>query len=128
MLSFYNLLIIFLIITFVHKTVALVILLNIPLYNVRLFFNIVEPLFLLCFLLFYNLNVYIKTILLLLFIAPLRYWLLEEDKIYYFVNNNDYNNKIINSVKIYSGIPINILDWIFIVGSLYYIFMPSSHK
>jgi len=126
MLSFYNLLIIFLIITFLHKSISLIILFNMPLDKVRLFFNIVEPTFLTFFLLYYNLNLYLKIILVLLYLAPLRYWLLEQDIIYHFVNENEHNKKIIQAIKTSTGIPINILDWLFMVGSLYYIFEPST--
>jgi hypothetical protein len=97
-----------------------------PLDKVRLFFNIVEPTFLTFFLLYYNLNLYLKIILVLLYLAPLRYWLLEQDIIYHFVNENEHNKKIIQAIKTSTGIPINILDWLFMVGSLYYIFEPST--
>lgn len=117
----YKAFIVFLILMLFHKTISLTQLLNIPIYDVRYFFNILEPICILLFLIFFKLNRTLILILLLLLVAPLRYWIFDQDLIYYFVNKNPRNDKTIHFFKNEFAYIVKI-DWIFAVIGLYIVF------
>ena len=104
----YNLLIIFIIFVLIHKIIALTILLSISVVKLRYVFNILEPIFIIYFLTFFNLNNYIKTLLLLFLLAPINYWLCDKGIIYSIIDNNPQNNKIVKNISFYGDLAINI--------------------
>ena len=120
--SVYFFLIIFSIFVLIHKIVALIILFNAPLKSIRYYLNIIEPLVTLYFLLFFKLNTYLRNILLIFLIAPLKYWIGDRGLIYYVVNNNPSNNKVIDDFNLYGDIVINIFVTIYIIYALFVLF------
>lgn len=122
MLSFYSLFILFIIILFLHKTITVIALLN--LYDeFRFYLNIIEPLFIVYFLYKYNLNKYLKFSLFLILLVILRYWLFNQKLIYYFINKNNYNIKLVDEIDRKSVIPMDAFVWVFMGFSLVYILL-----
>ena len=120
--SLYFYLIIFFIFVLIHKVIALIILFNLKINKVRYYFNIFEPLFILCFYLFFKLNTQIKIILAIFLLAPINYWLCDQGFIYYFIDNTPQNNKIVKTVSMYGDIAINIFVFSYVAYFIHTIF------
>lgn len=117
--NLYKYLILFLVLVFIHKSITLTILFNTDPNYVRRFFNILEPILLLFLLFYYDLNTYLRLILVFLFISPLRYWLIEKRYIYNFINKNPRNERILDAIDNYSYLIIGTV-WLFLFCSLVY--------
>ena len=119
----YNILIIFIIFALIHKIVALTIIFNVPIIQLRYIFNIIEPAFIIYFLTFFKLNKYITTLLFLFLLAPINYWLCDKGLIYSVIDNNQYNNKIVKNVSFYGDAAINILVLSYSIFFIHNIFL-----
>ena len=120
--SLYFFVILFFIFVLIHKIVALVVILNLSINKIRYYCNIFEPLFILCFYLFFKLNTQIKLILAIFLIAPINYWLCDQGFIYNFIDNTPQNNKIVKKVSVYGDSVINIFVFSYVAYFIYSIF------
>ena len=120
--DFFTMFILFLVVELVHKTIAVLDEFGVPKEITRYHFNVFEVVAILGFLTFYKLNPFLKSLLLILLIAPVRYFLFNQNYIYYFINKNDSNNKIVN-VFGSLGKQVNIMDITIILFALAYIFL-----
>ena len=120
--DFFTMFILFLVVELVHKTIAVLDEFGVPKEITRYHFNVFEVVAILGFLTFYKLNPFLKSLLLILLIAPVRYFLFNQNYIYYFINKNDSNNKIVN-VFSSLGKQVNIMDITIILFALAYIFL-----
>ena len=120
LLYFY--LILFFIFVLIHKIIALIILFNLQIKKIRYFLNIIEPIFILCFYLFFKLKIEIQIILGIFLLAPINYWLFNQGFIYNFIDNTPQNNKIVKNVEEYGDIFINIVIFSYIGHFLYTLF------
>ena len=120
--DFFTMFILFLVVELVHKTIAVLDEFGVPKEITRYHFNVFEVVAILGFLTFYKLNPFLKSLLLILLIAPVRYFLFNQNFIYYFINKNDSNNKIVN-VFGSLGKQVNIMDITIILFALAYIFL-----
>jgi hypothetical protein len=129
-------LIIFIIFIFIHKLVALIIELKYPTYQdinksesfyktlikIRYVFNIIEVICIFYFFIFFDLNAYLKVLLLLFLSLPIKYFLFDERLIYKFVKNNDTNKKWINIIDIYDDRILNMFIGLYAIYAIIYIF------
>ena len=120
--SIYFFLIVFIIFALFHKVLAMIILFNINIDNIRFVMNILEPIFIFMFLLSGNLNKNVKIMLYIFLLAPINYWLFDEKLIYKFIDNNPNNNKIVNNIGFYGDSVINIIIFCFTSYVLYSLF------
>ena len=120
--DFFTMFILFLVVELVHKTIAVLDEFGVPKEITRYHFNVFEVVAIMGFLMYYKLNPFLKSLLLILLIAPVRYFLFNQNYIYYFINKNDSNNKIVN-VFGSLGKQVNIMDITIILFALAYIFL-----
>jgi hypothetical protein len=119
----YSLLIIFIIFALLHKLIALVNLLKIPVSKIRYVMNIIEPIFICYFFLFTKLNTYLKNLFYLFLLAPINYWLCDQGLIYYFIDKNKKNTIIVNNVEFYGDLVINIVVLLYTVYFINQLFL-----
>ena len=119
-MKFYNELIAFVIFVLFHKMVALAVLFNVSIVKIRHIFNYVEPICIIFFLSVFDLNIYMKSLMFLFLLAPINYWLCDRGYIYLFIDDNEYNNKIVKKVSYYGDVAINI---IVLTYSLYFLLL-----
>jgi hypothetical protein len=119
----YNILIIFIVFVLIHKIVALTIIFNLDIVQLRYLFNIIEPIFIIYFFSFLNTNNYIRLLLLLFLLAPINYWLFDKGLIYSIIDNNPQNNKIVSKIAFYGDSTINIIILLYTLFFLQKIFL-----
>jgi hypothetical protein len=136
----YILLIGFIIFLFVKKVLAVIVETKFPDYrnlksaspqwkklvNLRRLFNVISIVILSYFLIKYKFNRYIKIILSLLLLISIKYFIVDERLVYYFVNDNAENNKIINLIDDKFDFYIDIVCLLFAVHALNSIFLKQA--
>ena len=133
----YYMLIFFVVFTFIKKIVDLVVEAKFPTYNdvkksssfwqnlVKLdsFLQIVSAIFVIYFLMFFNLNYFIKIIFIIILLQSIKYFLVEDRYIFLFIDNNNNNQKIIDLVDIYTDGASNLIISVFALYALVKIFV-----
>jgi len=133
----YILIISFVLFLFVKKTLAIIVeekypnyrnLNNAPplwkkLVNLRRVFNVISIVVLSYFLLNYKFNRYVRGIFSLLLLISVKYFIIDERLIYYFVESNDENNRIINLIDDKFDFYIDLLCLLFAAHALNSIFL-----
>ena len=133
----YYMLIFFVIFIFIKKIVDLVVEAKFPTYNdvkksssfwqnlVNLdsFLQIVSAIFVIYFLMFFNLNYFIKIIFIIILLQSIKYFLVEDRYIFLFIDNNNNNQKIIDLVDIYTDGSSNLIISVFALFALVKIFV-----
>ena len=133
----YYMLIFFVIFIFIKKIVDLVVEAKFPTYNdvkksssfwqnlVNLdsFLQIVSAIFVIYFLMFFNLNYFIKIIFIIILLQSIKYFLVEDRYIFLFIDNNNNNQKIIDLVDIYTDGASNLIISVFALFALVKIFV-----
>jgi len=136
----YILLIGFIIFLFVKKVLAVIVETKFPDYrnlknaspqwkklvNLRRLFNVISIVILSYFLIKYKFNRYIKIILSLLLLISIKYFIVDERLVYYFVNDNAENNKIIDLIDDKFDFYIDIVCLLFAVHALNSIFLKQA--
>jgi hypothetical protein len=133
----YYMLIFFVVFIFIKKIVDLVVEAKFPTYNdvkksssfwqnlVKLdsFLQIVSAIFVIYFLMFFNLNYFIKIIFIIILLQSIKYFLVEDRYIFLFIDNNNNNQKIIDLVDIYTDGASNLIISVFALYALVKIFV-----
>ena len=133
----YYMLIFFVVFIFIKKIVDLVVEAKFPTYNdvkksssfwqnlVKLdsFLQIVSAIFVIYFLMFFNLNYFIKIIFIIILLQSIKYFLVEDRYIFLFIDNNNNNQKIIDLVDIYTDGASNLIISMFALYALVKIFV-----
>ena len=133
----YYMLIFFVVFIFIKKIVDLVVEAKFPTYNdvkksssfwqnlVKLdsFLQIVSAIFVIYFLMFFNLNYFIKIIFIIMLLQSIKYFLVEDRYIFLFIDNNNNNQKIIDLVDIYTDGASNLIISVFALYALVKIFV-----
>jgi hypothetical protein len=133
----YYMLIFFVVFIFIKKIVDLVVEAKFPTYNdvkksssfwqnlVKLdsFLQIVSAIFVIYFLMFFNLNYFIKIIFIIILLQSIKYFLVEDRYIFLFIDNNNNNKKIIDLVDIYTDGASNLIISVFALYALVKIFV-----
>jgi hypothetical protein len=133
----YYMLIFFVVFTFIKKIVDLVVEAKFPTYNdvkksssfwqnlVKLdsFLQIVSAIFVIYFLMFFNLNYFIKIIFIIILLHSIKYFLVEDRYIFLFIDDSNSNQKIIDLVDIYSDGLSNLIISVFALFALVKIFV-----
>ena len=133
----YYMLIFFVIFIFIKKIVDLVVEAKFPTYNdvkksssfwqnlVNLdsFLQIVSAIFVIYFLMFFNLNYFIKIIFIIILLQSIKYFLVEDRYIFLLIDDNNNNQKIIDLVDIYTDGASNLIISVFALFALVKIFV-----
>jgi hypothetical protein len=133
----YYTLIFFVVFLFFKKIIDLVVEAKFPTYNnvknsssfwqnlVKLesFLEIVSSIFVIYFLMFFNLNHFIKIIFILILLHSIKYFLIEDRYIFLFIDDNNNNQKIIDFIDIYMDGSNNVIISMFALYALVKIFV-----
>ena len=133
----YLLLIGFIVFLFFKKLLAVIVDIKVPNYkelknasplsknlvNLRRLLNVIDVIAISYFLLTYKLNKQIRIIFALLLIISLKYFIIDERFIYYFIDNNAENNLITDSIVEKGDLYIDIASLLFAIYALYRIFL-----
>ena len=133
----YYMLIFFVVFIFIKKIVDLVVEAKFPTYNdvkksssfwqnlVKLdsFLQIVSDIFVIYFLMFFNLNYFIKIIFIIILLQSIKYFLVEDRYIFLLIDDNNNNQKIIDLVDIYTDGSSNLIISVFALFALVKIFV-----
>jgi hypothetical protein len=133
----YYTLIFFVVFLFFKKIIDLVVEAKFPTYNnvknsssfwqnlVKLesFLEIVSSIFVIYFLMFFNLNRFIKIIFILILLHSIKYFLIEDRYIFLFIDDNNNNQKIIDFIDIYMDGSNNVIISMFALYALVKIFV-----
>jgi hypothetical protein len=130
-------LIFFVVFIFIKKIVDLVVEAKFPTYNdvkksssfwqnlvnFDSFLQIISAIFVIYFLMFFNLNYFIKIIFIIILLQSIKYFLVEDRYIFLFIDNNNNNQKIIDLVDIYTDGLSNLIISVFALYALVKIFV-----
>jgi hypothetical protein len=133
----YLLLIGFIVFLFFKKLLAVIVDIKVPNYkelknasplsknlvNLRRLLNVIDVIAISYFLLTYKLNKQIRIIFTLLLIISLKYFIIDERFIYYFIDNNAENNLITDSIVEKGDLYIDIASLLFAIYALDRIFL-----
>jgi hypothetical protein len=133
----YYMLIFFVVFIFIKKIVDLVVEAKFPTYNdvkksssfwqnlvnFDSFLQIISAIFVIYFLMFFNLNYFIKIIFIIILLQSIKYFLVEDRYIFLFIDNNNNNQKIIDLVDIYTDGLSNLIISVFALYALVKIFV-----
>jgi hypothetical protein len=133
----YYTLIFFVVFLFFKKIIDLVVEAKFPTYNniknsssfwqnlVKLesFLEIISSIFVIYFLMFFNLNYFIKIIFILILLHSIKYFLIEDRYIFLFIDDNNNNQKIIDFIDIYMDGSNNVIISMFALYALVKIFV-----
>jgi hypothetical protein len=133
----YYVLIFFVVFLFIKKIIDLIIEAKFPTYKdvkksssfwqnlVKLdsFLQIVSAIFVIYFLMFFNLNYFIKIIFIIILLQSINYFLVEYRYIFLFIDDNNNNQKIIDLVDIYTDGSSNLIISVFALFALVKIFV-----
>lgn len=133
----YLLLIGFIVFLFFKKLLAVIVDINVPNYkdlknvspllknlvNLRRLLNVIDVIAISYFLLTYKLNYQIRISFVLLLIISLKYFIIDERFIYYFIDNNAENNLITDSIVEKGDLYIDTASLLFSIYTLDRIFL-----
>jgi len=133
----YYMLIFFVVFLFIKKIIDLVVEAKFPTYKnvknsssfwqnlVKLesVLEIVSSIFVIYFLMFFNLNYFIKIIFILILLHSIKYFLIEDRYIFLFIDDNNNNQKIIDFIDIYMDGSNNVIISVFALFALVKIFV-----
>jgi hypothetical protein len=133
----YYMLIFFVVFNFIKKIVDLVVEAKFPTYkdvkksssfwqnlvNFDSFLQIISAIFVIYFLMFFNLNYFIKIIFILILLHSIKYFLIEDRYIFLFIDDNNNNQKIIDFIDIYMDGSNNVIISMFALYALVKIFV-----
>jgi hypothetical protein len=133
----YLLLIGFIVFLFFKKLLAVIVDINVPNYknlknvspllknlvNLRRLLNVIDVIAISYFLLTYKLNYQIRIVFVLLLIISLKYFIIDERFIYYFIDNNAENNLITDTIVEKGDLYIDTASLLFAIYALDRIFL-----
>jgi hypothetical protein len=85
--------------------------------------EIVSSIFVIYFLMFFNLNHFIKIIFIIILLHSIKYFLIEERYVFLFVDDSNNNKKIIDFIDIYLDGASNVIISMFALFALVKIFV-----
>ena len=87
------------------------------------FLEIVSSIFVIYFLMFFNLNHFIKIIFIIILLHSIKFFLIEERYIFLFVDDSNNNKKIIDFIDVYMDGASNVIISMFALFALIKIFV-----